>query len=202
MDTLKFSRISFLLFLIAFSCKETKEPTAVLTLSDSQKEIKKDTVNTNEFHPQTVNDALALKIKGFLNQEYLKNHDQNAITPDQKHFQLYPFDLNNDAKKEVFVYLNSTYFCGSGGCTILLLSDELKLITKFTVTNPPIFVQPSETKEWKTLFIKSEGEWKELSFEEGTYPSNPTLVKRASNKPSDQAEIIFDTQTEVKTYAF
>jgi hypothetical protein len=47
------------------------------------------------------------------------------------------FDLNNDGKKEIFVALVSPYFCGSGGCTLLILNPDFTLNSRMTLVNFP-----------------------------------------------------------------
>ena len=52
-------------------------------------------------------------------------------------------DLNGDGMQEVIVYLIGGGWCGSGGCTTLILGPQdtsYKVITKMTVTRLPIRV--------------------------------------------------------------
>ena len=153
---------------------------------------------------ETVNDPLARKLKKYLAEEYLTEADNRAIEEKERLFQLYEIDLDNDGKKEVFVNFVSPYFCGSGGCTLLLLNSDLKLITKFTVTRIPIFAEKDLANGYKKLLNESEGEWKELIFDGKKYPSNPTLLKKSKiEQPSYEAEIIFDEKyLKAKTYTF
>lgn len=200
--------LAFLLFLtplIFMSCKQQSEKD---TPSENTEEVQLDDTSTSDkikkndhFAPESVNDDLAAKIKEYLNTQFLTEGDSRAITEDQKEFQLREIDLNNDGKNEVFVNFKTSYFCGSGGCTILLLSNKLQPITKFTVTRTPLYVEPAEKDEWKSILTTSEGELKELIYENNTYPSNPSLVEKAAqNSPSNQAEILFDE--DYKTYSF
>lgn len=153
---------------------------------------------------QSVNDPLALKIKKYLAEEFLTEADLRAIEEKDRLFQLYTMDLNNDGQDEVFVNFLTPYFCGSGGCTLLLLNTELKLITKFTVTNIPIYAEKDIKNGYKKLLINSEGEWKELIYDGKKYPSNPTLLEKSKiEQPSYEAEIIFDEKyLKAKTYTF
>ncbi|MFD1079553.1 DUF6624 domain-containing protein, partial [Longispora fulva] len=77
--------------------------------------------NHGTFITQSLNDTLAKRIRNYLTSEYLTANDLEIITQEQRKFQLFQIDLNNDGEKEVFVNFITPYFCGSGGCTILLL---------------------------------------------------------------------------------
>ena len=153
---------------------------------------------------ESVNDPLALKLKKYLAEEYLTEEDHRAIEEKDRLFQLYTIDLNNDGQNEVFVNFVTPYFCGSGGCTLLLLDADLKLINKFTVINIPIYAEKEVQNGFKKLLNNSEGEWKELVYDGKKYPSNPTLLKKSKiEQPTYEAEIIFDEKyLKAKTYTF
>jgi len=157
-----------------------------------------------EFVKQSVNDKLAIEIKNYITTKLLKGDDLKLITEDQRKFQFYQIDMNNDGENEVFVNFMTSYFCGSGGCTILLLNNQLKPITKFTVTRTPLFVEQTMKNGWRILLTTSEGELKELIYNNGTYPSNPSLIEKAPyDAPSGHAEILFDINFGIpKTYNF
>lgn len=136
--------------------------------------------------------SLNNKIKDYLNDKFLTDEDKRVISERDRKFKFYEIDLNEDGKNEIFVNLTSPYFCGTGGCTILLLSNGLELITKFTVTNSPIFVEPTLKNGWKILSVYSNTEWKQLVYSDGKYPSNPSVLKKAPyDAPSGHAEMIF-----------
>ena len=119
-------------------------------------------------------------------------------------FQYFAVDLNGDGKEEYFVNFMSPYFCGTGGCTVLLLDHESNIITKFTVMDNPIYVEKSEHNGWKVLLVRSEGELKELKYENGTYPINPSVLPKAPyDAPSGSAIIMFDDNfAKAKTYTY
>ena len=58
-------------------------------------------------------------------------------------------------KKEIFVGLTGSYFCGSGGCTQLILDDQGNLISTFSVSGYPVIIDINKTNGWKDLFIYS-----------------------------------------------
>ncbi|MDY2586821.1 hypothetical protein [Winogradskyella aquimaris] len=181
---------------------------------DTSKEIKspnEESVASEEkessdpgFAIQSVDDELAHKIKNYLTSKFLKEADLRSIPKEERKFQLYKIDLNSDGKNEVFVNFLTSYFCGSGGCTILLLSNDLEPITKFTVTRTPLFAEQTIKNGWRILLTRSEGELKELTYNNGAYPSNPSMLEKAPyDAPSGHSEIMFDENfSKPKTYEF
>jgi hypothetical protein len=157
-----------------------------------------------EFAKQSVNDKLAIEIKNYIITKLLTIEDLKLIPEDQRKFQIYQIDLNNDGENEIFVNFITSYFCGSGGCTILLLNNQLKTITKFTATRTPLFAEQMLKNGWRILLTKSEGELKEMVYNDGTYPSNPSLIEKAPyDAPSGHSEIMFDINfSNPKTYNF
>ena len=149
-----------------------------------------------------VDDELADKIKNYIITEFLTDADNRAITEDQRKFQLYKVDLNNDGNEEIFVNFMTSYFCGSGGCTVLLLDNNLKLITRFSPTQT-LFVDEKVENDWRILLTNTEGSWRKLIYENGTYPSNPTMVDATNEEPSEKAVKMFDEDhSKQKTYNF
>lgn len=204
MNRAKFSILLLTGFLLFTSCKQVEhEAPADSSGRDAPAEVSKPGLAQDQTQPLTANDSIAPLIADYLNTRFLKPEDKNVISTADKRFQLYQSDLNNDGKKEAFVYLNSPYFCGTGGCTVLLLSPEQELITRFTVMRPPIFIEPTEKNGWKVLTVQAEGQWKELVYHNGSYPSNATVLEKASyDAPSGHAVIAFDDENQVKTYTF
>jgi hypothetical protein len=93
-------------------------------------------------------------------------------------------DLNDDGTQEAIVYLTSDGWCGSGGCTTLIVAPEgssYKVITKITITRPPIRVLTTKSTGWHDIAVGVHGGGimhayeAELSFDGKTYPSNPSM---------------------------
>jgi hypothetical protein len=116
---------------------------------------------------------------------------------------MYKIDLNGDGKDEYFVRLMGSYFCGSGGCTFLLLDRYSEIITKFTVMRPPIYVSVEKENGWRKLMVESEGKYKELVFDGKSYPSNPSVVAGSEKAPRNDYEVLFDdVKLPAKTYTY
>ncbi len=164
-------------------------------------EIKKEAVSY-EYAEQTIDDELAKQIENYITTKLLTEDDLELMTEKQRIFQLYKIDLNNDGKNEVFVNFLTSYFCGTGGCTLLLLNSNLKLITRFSSTRT-LFVEQTFQNNWKVIMTKSQGSWRKLIYTNGSYPSNPSVVEITTQSASSQAEIMFGNDfSKAKTYTF
>ncbi|QSE98012.1 alpha/beta hydrolase [Fulvivirga lutea] len=147
-----------------------------------------------ELKPETIN-QVSNSLKSILSE------DIKFLSENDRKYNLEAVDLNGDNAPEYFVQFQSSYFCGSGGCTFLLLSSDMQLITRFTVTNAPIFVEPAFKNDWKILLTKSNDEFKEMAYDNGSYPSNPSILNKAPyDAPSGHAQVLFDN-SELK-YSF
>lgn len=102
--------------------------------------------------------------------------DLPVMSPDQRRFKLESIDLNGDGKREHFVFFQNSYFCGSGGCTYLLLDPQGRLITRFTVADIPVIVLTSKTKGWRDLLLNHKGQTHKLRFDGKRYPGNPSTA--------------------------
>jgi len=204
--------ICFALVLILFySCKKDvqesnknidssqEEVSAIDTVSKTETPVEK----VVEFVPQSTDQQTANNLKNFLSLDYLKD-DLSLLQANDRKFQFYKIDLNGDGNEEIFVRLMGPYFCGSGGCTFLLLDKYAEIITKFTVTRAPIFVEKTKVNEWSILLVRDSGELKELTFENGSYPSNPSVLPKAPyDAPSGHAQVMFDDEFYTsKTFEF
>jgi len=200
----------FLLFTLIslISCKNQTSETAAaeeempVEAAVSEEAMPEETSTQDNYDPATNDDQMGANIKNFLVNDFLKD-DMAGLSENDHKFQFYKIDINNDGKDEYFVRFMSSYFCGTGGCTILLLDHESNIITKFTVMDPPIFVEKG-TQGWGTILVRSGGELKELKFNNGKYPSNPSVLPKAPyDAPSGNAWVMFnDEYMASKTYTF
>ena len=93
-------------------------------------------------------------------------------------------DLNNDRQDEAIAYLTGNGWCGSGGCTMLILArhgDHWRVITKATLSRPPIRVLNTSSKGWRSIAVWVQGGGiqpgfeAELRFDGNRYPTNPSV---------------------------
>lgn len=184
------------------NAKTSKENGSVIdtAVQNLKKEVEK---TENEFVVQSTDQQTANNLKNFLTLDYLKD-DLSLLQSTDRKFQFYRIDLNGDGNMEIFVRFMGPYFCGSGGCTFLLLDSYGEVITKFTVTRAPFFVESSKVNGWSILLVKDAGVFKELTFENGSYPSNPSVLPKAPyDAPSGHAQVMFDDEFyKSKTFDF
>ncbi|WP_343555137.1 hypothetical protein [Sphingobacterium sp.] len=139
-----------------------------------------------DYQKETTDTLVAQKLRGFL-LDYL-NKDLAVMSADDRSFSYYALDLNADKKDEYFIRLNGSYFCGSGGCTFLLLDNTFKLINRFTVMKAPVFRSSKVTNGWNELIVhgSTKDKFVHLVFDpnKGKYPANPTVEKESDLAPS------------------
>ncbi|MGQ7945593.1 hypothetical protein [Flavobacterium sp. WC2509] len=186
---LKFGLLA-LVTCVLLSCGDKKQDVKV------EEGIAKDGASTSteakEKTPEVIMDSTEIKLKNFMINDYVKG-DIKFLTEADHKFQYENIDLNDDNILETFVRFSSPYYCGSGGCTFLLLDNHQKIITKFTVMEAPIYVEKMTKNGWAVLLVDDRGVFKELSFNGKKYPSNPSLLpKSAYDDTSDHSTILFE----------
>ena len=93
-------------------------------------------------------------------------------------------DLNGVGLKESFIYVTDPDYCGSGGCSLVVLSprgNSYAVVMRTTVTNLPITVLRTAAYGWLDVGVTVEGAGiirpyvARLRFNGHRYPSNPTI---------------------------
>jgi hypothetical protein len=93
-------------------------------------------------------------------------------------------DLNDDGTPEAVVYLTDREWCGSGGCTMLILTKKggsWSVVTEIAITQLPIRVLSKKTNGWHSIGVWVQGGGIQpgyesvLDFDGNSYPSNPTV---------------------------
>jgi hypothetical protein len=92
-------------------------------------------------------------------------------------------DLAGDGTQQAIVYLAGRGWCGSGGCVTLVLSrndSSYALITKITISRPPIRILNTKSNGWKDITVQVAGggvaaHEAKLSFNGKAYPNNPSV---------------------------
>jgi hypothetical protein len=123
-------------------------------------------------------------------------HERDKITRYSAVF----VDLKADSSQEVIVYLTGPSWCGTGGCTMLILAPEgtsYKVVTITTVMRLPIRVLTTKTNGWHDISVeaRAEGEVK-LSFDGKTYPSNPTVPPARPLRNKVPGRVVISDTTE------
>lgn len=111
--------------------------------------------------------------------------DKNIIDDYSRKFIFFEYDLNDDGKTEIMVGFTGPYFCGSGGCSQLILDHEGNIITRFTVADYPVVIDTVKTNGWKDLIIYSGRKNRIVKFDGKSYPSNPSVQPELKLIPGD-----------------
>lgn len=135
-------------------------------------------VATCDAQTQRERDTSALTAKSL--KQFLQTFTDDKTT---RYVVAFP-DLNGDRTPEAIVYLISNGWCGSGGCTMLILARDgatWRVVTQVTITRPPIRVLTSTSHGWHNISVWVRGGGilpgyeAELRFDGKTYPSNPSM---------------------------
>ena len=116
-------------------------------------------------------------------------------------------DLNDDGKNEYIVGLVGTSFCGSGGCTMLVLNNAFKQTSAFTVVDYPIYIgapaSKEVTKKYSNLYAYSKGKgYVMLSWNGTKYgPSNASTAPKVSDDIKT-GKVPFLEMPNAKVYTF
>lgn len=120
----------------------------------------------------------------------LPNYEELATPEDSIRYYYNFVDLNGDEQPEVVVYLVGRYVCGSGGCNILIFTQDgqdYQLMTEMTISPSPILVTSQRTNGWSDIVfpysqIVRQGDdyyqrlyYTRMQFDGQTYPSNPSV---------------------------
>lgn len=93
-------------------------------------------------------------------------------------------DVNGDSRPDALVYLEGTAWCGSGGCTLLVMEaiapeDVAELgwfrpAAEISLVHAPVLVTEATNEGWSDLVVETgAGERYRLSFDGETYPLSP-----------------------------
>jgi hypothetical protein len=155
--------------------------------------------------PAAPSSTRADSLKRFL-QKYLKE-PHSYFDETTRYFPAF-VDLNGDGTQEVIVYVTGEGWCGTGGCTMLILArkdSSYRVITTVPATRPPIRVLEDTSNGWHSI-----AEWSvggspepgyeaELCFDGKTYRYNRSvtparqLTRKAAGKivvPESQEGIL------------
>jgi hypothetical protein len=123
---------------------------------------------TSTGHPVIKRDAVASFVQQTLGTSSYKRADA---------------DINGDGHLEALLYVTDQDYCGSGGCTLMVLSPKgssYRVVLRSTVTQLPIRVLPTSTRGWRDIGVTVAGGGitrpyvARLRFNGNRYPSNPT----------------------------
>lgn len=108
-------------------------------------------------------------------------------------------DLDGAPGAEALVYMRGRYWCGSGGCNLLIVARNYgswRIVSEIRLARPPIMVLASRSRGWRDLAVSvsgggiQPGYQARLSFDGRSYPDNPTVdVPRLGRGPGGRIVI-------------
>lgn len=110
-------------------------------------------------------------------------------------------DLNGDGRAEAIVYLMSSSLCGTGGCVLLVLTQQgsgWRQVGRLTVVNPPVRLFTTRTRGWSDLGVRVAGGGARarevrVTFNGRSYASNPSMLPgHRIGRPAPARELIID----------
>jgi heat shock protein HslJ len=70
-------------------------------------------------------------------------------------------DLNNDGRQETLAFLLGSFFCGTGGCDLMLFTTaqdgSFELVSRFPISRPPVILSPTRSNGWNDLIRLESG---------------------------------------------
>jgi hypothetical protein len=137
---------------------------------------------------------------------FLQNYDGHPISASERstRYAAAFVDLKDDGTQEVIVYLIGHSWCGSGGCSSLILAakgSSFKVITKTTVTQLPIRVLFTKTNGWHDLGVEvggggiQPGYEAKLRFNGKKYPSNPSVPPAQRLRKKAEGKVVISAET-------
>jgi hypothetical protein len=153
------------------------------------------------YSPNNSNTEVADQIRTYLNTNLLKE-DIKVLTEDQRYFQYEQVDLNDDGIFEYLIGFQNSYFCGTGGCTFMLINNDGSLITKFSVSETPFIVSNAKSNGYKDLIVSSKGKLHFLQYNGKTYPKNPSVAPDYNEIPGDDLIRLLWEEFPIPTFEF
>ena len=163
--------------LLFLACKNDKQP----SLQNEKLSSRTERVAETPPCEMPENQRIAQVLRTYFGKEV------EGLVKENRQFLYDAYDINWDGKPEYFVGLFSPYFCVSGGCTVLVLNNDLSVHSKFVLVNYPVYVsQKYATEGWADLFLYADKAFHLVKSKGGKYPENPTTEPETdvSNYPA------------------
>lgn len=144
-----------------------------------------DAIAATAYGVRTYGDSAVAAARRAITSSFGADLDTDLQDSTMRKFRLFRFDLNDDGSEEIFVGLTGPLFCGTGGCTIMLLQADGSVITNFTVAGFPVVIDSARTNGWRNLLMLSAGSFHEMKYGKKGYPSNPSVAPALKVFPGD-----------------
>ena len=143
--------------------------------------------------------------------QFLRSYlNRGQLTPDKTtRITVVSVKTKEKATQEQIVYVSGQGWCGSGGCTLLILEpgdSSFKVLGRVTIVQPPVRLLPSMAHGYPDIGVRVQGGGIQpgyeavLSFDGTTYPNNPSLPPARRMKSSQGKEIITGAENSFPLY--
>lgn len=175
---------SLCLVLWITSCQNQTSTTEVT------EEIVTQEIDSSTAYTQDDQDNIVRLIQLTLKDQFKDDLEKGWLDTLSRQFKYEQYDINGDGKKEIFVGLTGPYFCGSGGCTMFLLTHHGDVLTKFTVVEYPVYISSEVSDGWSELILYSGSEYRRAGYDGQSYPSNPSTLAVYTNNVDKLPKIL------------
>jgi hypothetical protein len=178
-------------FLLA--CQEPSSSTAPTSATDTSHVLADSVAPQPAIPEKTEADSVSNTVRLIqltLQDLHKEDISNELIDSFSRQFKYSQYDLNNDGEQEILVGLTGPFFCGSGGCTIYLLTHHGDVITKFSVVRYPLYVDTFSTKGWRNLIFYSGGANRLVQWNGKSYPSNPSTLQKVKKDVAEMTKLL------------
>ncbi len=109
-------------------------------------------------------------------------------------------DLNDDGQAEVFVYMMGPYFCGTGGCNLLVFSqgmDGYLLLANIPISDPPVIVTDARNEGYADFWRLQSGGGAPAEYVLHRYKGGKYVEEsRAPATSTPAGTVVLDEQTD------
>jgi hypothetical protein len=103
-------------------------------------------------------------------------------------------DLDGDKRDDAIVLLVGPFWCGTGGCTMLVFratADGYRFVSDSSATSEPIRVTTAQSNGWRDLVVDTKGSDDVLlRFDGSRYPPDPWAQQRADSAQLAAAKVV------------
>ena len=141
---------------------------------------------------------------------YLRSYFSPGKVPPEKTTRITAVSVKTDGgKNEYVIYVSGQGWCGSGGCTMLVvepIGSSFKLLGRVTIVQLPIRLLPTMKNGHPDLGVRVQGGGVQqgheavLSFDGTTYPRNPSASPARRASATRGKVVIATTQGSVPLY--
>lgn len=166
-DTLQYITVGFLVFFILSGCKVVDSDLL------GQRNVVTDEKTTCP-EEQFYGEFTDVEVSALVEQRIFAP-EKLSMPTERTPYKYGQADINGDGESELMVLIRDQYFCGTGGCSAYLFSSGGQILSRFTVSDTPVFVSEKKTHGWNDLIITSRGVQHVMRFDGKKYPLNPSV---------------------------